>query len=114
MRYFPSLKKNTDFRRIYKEGAKTASPNFVMYVLKNEEGISRLGISASRRYGNSVERHRFQRRIREIFRSFSNVTKDGYDMIIVARNKAKYSDHSELCEDFRKLLISHNIFTGSK
>ena len=114
MKKFPSIKKNSEYRSIYSKGNSKACGSLVMYIDDNGTDGNRLGISAGKKIGNSVVRHTFSRRIREIFRTFSNVTKNGYDMIIVARNKAKYSGYTELCEDFRKLLISHDIFTGSK
>ena len=109
MKRFPSLKKNTDYKAVYQAGSSKACPSLVMYVYTNGEGKNRLGISASRRYGNSVERHRFARRMREIFRANDHMTKKGYDIVLVARNKAKQSDFSSLCEDYRRLLLSHNI-----
>ncbi len=109
MKNFPSLKKNNDFRAVYKSGSSKATPSIVMYVLNNKEGKNRLGVSASRKYGNSVERHRFARRMREVFRYYQDVTKQGYDIVIVARNKAKHISFSSLCGDYEKLLLSHNI-----
>ncbi len=81
----------------------------VMYVHENHSEVTRLGLSAGKRYGNSIERHRFQRRMREIFMRYKNVTKSGYDMIIVARNKAKYASFQTLCSEHEKLLIGHDI-----
>ena len=114
MKNFPSVKKNNDFRKAYKDGRKSVSRYFVMYVIENGLDISRIGISASRKYGNSMERHYFQRRLREIFRHYRDVTKAGYDMIIVARNEARQASFSSLSEEYERLLKGHNIFLGSK
>ena len=110
MKNFPSVKKNSDFRTTYRTGRKLVSRYFVMYVSQNDEGYTRLGLSSSRKYGNSVERHRFQRRMREIFSHYRHVTKAGYDMIIVARNEAKHAEHSQLVSEYERLLKGHDIF----
>ncbi len=114
MKNFPSIKKNEDFRRAYREGRKKVSRFFVMYVIENGLSISRLGISTSKKYGNSIERHHFQRRMRELFRASSDVTRTGYDIIMVARNESRQSDFSQMKEEYLKLLKGHDIFMESK
>ena len=57
MKDYTSLKKNIDFQKVYKEGKSKANKYLVMYVLPNDLGINRLGISVSKKVGNSVVRH---------------------------------------------------------
>ena len=80
-----------------------------MYVLDNDLPHSRLGISVSKRVGNSVVRHTFARRIREIFRKYNSETVQGKDIIIVARNFAAKADFSKLERDYIRLLLGHNL-----
>ena len=68
MKNFPSLKSNSDFQRVYKNGKSYANKTLVMYVYRNELSYNRIGISVSKKNGNSVVRHTFARKIREIFR----------------------------------------------
>lgn len=68
MRFSESLKKNTDFRKVYKNGASYANRFLVMYILPNDTDRNRLGISVSKKVGNSVVRHRLTRLIRESYR----------------------------------------------
>ena len=65
MKDYTSLKKNIDFQKVYKEGKSKANKYLVMYVLPNDLGINRLGISVSKKVGNSVVRHHLTRLIRE-------------------------------------------------
>lgn len=66
MVFSESLKKNQDFRNVYENGKSYADKYLVMYVLENNKNINRLGISASKKVGNSVVRHRFARLVREL------------------------------------------------
>ena len=68
MKNFPSLRSNADFQRVYKKGKSYANKTLVMYVYGNELDYNRIGISVSKKNGNSVVRHTFARKIREIFR----------------------------------------------
>ena len=52
-----SLKKNRDFQNVYKSGKSYANKRLVMYVLKNNSEKNRIGISVSKKVGNSVIRH---------------------------------------------------------
>ena len=68
MKYSESLKKNRDFQNVYKKGKSYANRYLVMYVLENETDRNRLGISVSKKVGNSVIRHHVTRLIRESYR----------------------------------------------
>ena len=68
MKYSESLKKNRDFQNVYKKGKSYANRYLVMYVLKNDTERNRLGISVSKKVGNSVIRHHVTRLIRESYR----------------------------------------------
>ena len=88
MIFSESLKKNADFRNVYKNGKSYADKYLVMYVLENNKNINRLGISASRKIGNSVVRHRFARLVRESYRLHENIFNSGLDIVVVARKSA--------------------------
>ncbi len=80
-----TLKNSKEFDRVYKNGRSYANKYLVMYVLPNGTGINRIGISVSKRVGNSVERHRAARLIRESFRLSRDRFGSGLDMIVIAR-----------------------------
>ena len=68
MKRFNSLKKNQDFQTVYRGGKSYANKYLVMYVMDSGREDTRIGISASKKVGNSVVRHRFARLVRESFR----------------------------------------------
>ena len=80
-----SLCKNYEFYRAYKKGSFKAGRYLVIYAFKNRKGLSRLGISVGKKAGNSVQRSRLTRLIRESYRLTEENLKDGYDIVIAAR-----------------------------
>ena len=50
----------------YIEGRSYANKYLIMYVLKQDVQENRIGISVSKKVGNSVVRHRITRLIREV------------------------------------------------
>jgi len=109
MKFSDSLKKNRDFQNVYRKGKSYANKYFVMYVLKNNSEKNRLGISVSKKVGNSVIRHRVTRLIRESYRLNCSRFKDGYDIIIVARITAKGKSYDDICSALIHLGKIHNI-----
>ena len=88
MRYTVSLKKNRDFKSLYKSGKSSVNPYLVLYCRKNRRGESRLGISVGIKVGKAVKRNRVRRLIREAYRLSEEKIKPGYDLVVVARVRA--------------------------
>ena len=114
MKRFPSIKKNREFQSIYRGGTSHANRLLVMYVTENEQGVNRIGISVSKKVGNSVVRHHITRLIREIFRLNNDRIKAGVNIIVVARPAAKNSDYRHLESAYLYLCGLHNIKKESK
>ena len=85
MKFSESLKRNADFQNVYKNGKSYANRYLVMYVLENQTGRNRLGISVSKKVGNSIVRHRVTRLIRESYRLQEDMFNSGLDMVVVTR-----------------------------
>ena len=96
MKYSESLKKNKDFQYIYRKGKSYANKYLVMYVLENGTDKNRLGISVSKKVGNSVVRHRITRLVRESYRLHENIFNSGLDIVVVARVGAKEVGYAEI------------------
>ena len=114
MKRFNSIKKNSDFQNVYKNGKSYANKYLVMYMLGNERQDVRIGISASKKIGNSVVRHRFVRLIRECFRLNQDKIIDGVDIVVVARAAARGKKFDKIESAFLHLCGLHNIFRESK
>ena len=96
MKYSESLKKNRDFQQVYKRGTSKANRHLVMYVLPNQHMMNRLGISVSKKVGNSVVRHRLTRLIRESYRLNEEKFDRNLDIVVIARNSAKDRSYQEI------------------
>lgn len=88
MQYSESLKKNHQFQFVYKNGKSYANKYLIMYVKENGLGKNRIGISVSKKVGNSVVRHRVTRLIRESYRLHENIFNSGLDIVVIARPSA--------------------------
>lgn len=100
-----SLKKNADFKHCYENGKSYVNRHLVMYLCGNGLGRNRVGISVSKKVGNSVVRHRVTRLIREAYRLHEDRLEpgggakgsggepgrpgQGMDIVFVARVRAK-------------------------
>ncbi len=89
MKYSESLKKNRDFQLVYRNGTSFANRYLVMYVWKNQLNINRIGISVSKKVGNSVVRHHLTRLIRESYRLNEEKFSCGYDLVVIVRMNGK-------------------------
>ena len=104
-----SLKKNCDFQKVYKNGTSKGNRYLVMYVLENQHMKNRLGISVSKKVGNSVVRHRVTRLIRESYRLNEERFQDNLDIVVVARPSAKGKSYREIESALMHLAGRHEI-----
>lgn len=95
MRFSESLKKNHQFQFVYKNGRSHANKYLIMYIMENSLGMNRIGISVSKKVGNSVVRHRVTRLIRESYRLHENIFNSGLDIVIIARPGAAVVGYKE-------------------
>jgi ribonuclease P protein component len=84
-----------------------------MYVLKNQYNKNRLGISVSKKVGNSVVRHRVTRLIRESYRKNEELFPCGYDFIVIARPTANGRTYQEIESALLHVASRHHL-TGKK
>lgn len=113
------LRKNVEFRTVYRRGKSFSNNLLVLYVYKNnrnrlQEGdtYNKVGISVSKKVGKSVVRSRVKRLIKESYRLNSDSLKSGYDFVFVARTALKdrkYRDvESAMINLFKKAGLYNN------
>lgn len=96
MQFSESLKKNHQFQFVYKNGRSYANRYLVMYVKENGLGRNRIGISVSKKVGNSVVRHRCTRLVRESYRLHESIFNSGLDIVVVVRPSAAEVRYEEM------------------
>lgn len=105
------LRKNEDFRLVYKRGRENVHPLAVLYVMRRVGNAAaqnperRIGFVVSKKQGNAVVRNRIKRRLREAMRLRLDELKPGaYDLVFVGRGRMKTADWPEVQEAVRVLL----------
>ncbi len=109
------IKKNKEFRFIYKKGTSINDENLVLYIFKRTDGHNKLGISVSKKVGKSVTRNRVRRLIYESYRNIlkeNSVLKSNYSLVFIARSKSSKCTFTEIKQSVSNLLtrvgfISH-------
>ena len=106
------IRKNAEFRLVYRRGKSYANNLLVLYVFNNRKNsnetgpYNKVGISVSKKVGNSVVRSRSKRLIYESYRLNCDNLKPGLDFVFVARAAIvdkKYKDvESAMLNLFKK------------
>ena len=96
MIFTDSLRKNSDFQSVYKSGKSYANKYLVIYTSKNGTDRNRLGISVSKKVGNSVVRHRIKRLIKESYRLHEQMFNSGLDIAVIARQGSDACDYASI------------------
>ena len=108
------LKKSWEFQRAYKMGKKYWDAYFVIYVYHTELRQPRLGITVSKKVGNSVQRNRVKRLIRETFRMLKHELLPNYDIVVVGRTAACGLSGHQTRESLLNLFCRASIMTISE
>lgn len=109
LKFSDSLKKTKDFSQVYNKGKSLADHNLVLYIYENDSDTNRLGISVSKKVGNSVVRHHLTRLIRESYRLHEDMFRPGLDLVVVVRKAGKNCTYEEICNSLLKLANLHNV-----
>jgi len=95
-----TLKKNSDFHRLYARGKSAVDPYVVVYCRRNREKTNRLGYTVSKKLSHAVTRNRVRRRLREIYRLNAHRFKGGYDIVVVARARCVGAEYKRMEQGF--------------
>ncbi len=100
-----TLKRKSEFNRIYSEG-RTASSKFAkFYIQENDLGMMRVGISVGKNVGNAVTRNRIKRIIKEVLRKIE-LNDKGLDLLIVVRKASAGAGYHQLKQVIENSLLS--------
>lgn len=115
------IRKNNEFRLVYRRGKSISNELLVLYLFKNNKNryedknlFNRIGISVSKKVGNSVVRSRCKRLISESFRlNYENVKK-GYDFVFIARKPLKDKSYFEVEKAMQNLLKKAGLYNNEE
>ena len=115
------LKRNNEFRIVYRRGKSIANNVLVLYVFRNRNNkdknsvyYNKVGISVSKKVGNSVVRSRCKRLITESYRLKADNLKTGYDFIFVARTNIKGKDYHQVDKAVESLLKKAGLYNDNE
>lgn len=99
------IRKDSDFRKVYKHGKSFANKYLVMYILDNKSDFNRVGFSVSKKVGKATVRNKIRRRIRESFRlNCDEYIKNGYDLVFIARVASKDAEYEDIEKSVKTLI----------
>lgn len=99
-----TIKKNRDYRRIYRQGKSVADRNLVLFLMANNLETCRFGFTASKKIGNAVKRNRVRRLFKEACRLNLEKFKNGFDYVLMARYAVVGVKYQQVEESLLKLL----------
>lgn len=108
------LKRKEDFNRLYNKGKSCASKYTVLFYIKNELTFNRTSFLASKKVGNSVQRNRARRLLRESYRALESKIDTGYDFIIIARNTINLKKEIDVENSLYDCLIKAQVLKDGK
>jgi ribonuclease P protein component len=99
------LRRRGEFQRVFDTGQRVRGRFLTVILARRPAEGARLGIVASRKLGNSVQRNRAKRLIREIFRNNPPPAGvGGVDIVVIPRSELFDAALGSLVEDYRALL----------
>lgn len=103
---FQAMKARKDYLRLGRSGQKFFCAAFIAQVVPALSSVGMVGITATKRLGNSVLRHRAKRRIREVLRLWNKEFASAlpYDIVLVARSAIFEIDFNDLRNEWSDML----------
>jgi ribonuclease P protein component len=99
------LRHRREFLDCYRQGRRRHGALLILYAYPNAMGHPRLGITASRKVGGAVLRHRLKRRLKEVYRRWSGRSGlPAMDLVVHVKPEARRADFPALRRDLERLL----------
>ncbi|SPD76170.1 Ribonuclease P protein component [uncultured Desulfobacterium sp.] len=96
--------KRADFVNLNRSGKRLYTKHFTLILKPNGQGVTRLGVTVGKKFGNAVRRNRLKRLVREYYRLNKACLPHGYDIVIIAKNNdASYLDLWKINEEIQNV-----------
>ena len=102
------IRKKREYSTIYQQGVRNDSRNFIIITCRNQSGLSRLGITVSKKVGNAVRRNRIKRLLREFFRLHKTQFSPSQDIVIIAKKDIPILTYQDVCKELESLFTKRS------
>src|SRR6188472_3410963 len=96
------IRHRSEFQAIYARGGRVSGRYATLFTLPNSLAFGRLGVAATKKLGDAVDRNRAKRLIREVFRK--NKIAPGFDVVVVPRRELLKAGLSAIENDYRNAI----------
>ena len=113
MKFTLRIKKSKTFKYILKKGKYVKGEFLTIHICKTkyENSINFFGVCVSKKNGNSVQRNKLKRWVREVYKSEEQKLKKGYNISVHTSSKCKYYP---TCSEYTKQAVDkYGIIKGS-
>ena len=104
------VKREKDFKAIFKEGTSFANCKFVVYQLENQKKHFRVGLSVSKKLGNAVTRNQIKRRISHIIQNAKGSLEENVEYVVSARKGVETLEYAEMEKNLLHVLKLSKIY----
>lgn len=94
------LRTRRQFQRMAHQSTRHVGNWMIIDARQNNNSLTKLGITATKRYGKSTIRNRFKRIVREAFRLCRHKLKAGVDLHVKPRNLAHSAKMQDVLGEF--------------
>ncbi len=108
------LKKDEDFKKIYRHRKTYGNRNFTLYIKPNHSDQVRIGFSISKKVGKAVTRNLIKRRLKMLYRDHCDQLKPGYDLVLVVKNNVADLSFQQLKSAFIHIMRVSKMMDSPK
>lgn len=104
------LKDQRAFNRVFQKGKQRKVADIsIRYYKRKDSGKNRVGFAVAKTVENAVVRNYCKRVMRELYYSFEDVTKEGYDIVLLCFNPKRKFNYNQLKISYKRLLEETNL-----
>jgi len=105
-----TLKRNKEFRYVYRTGKSVGCKNLVLVYRLRKTPEIKIGFSVSKKVGKSVIRNKIRRRMKEAMRSLLPKTNKKVLMVLIARQPIVNAKYKTIVSDTEYLLKKAGLY----
>ena len=96
------IKKHQEFQEVIAKGELVRSKFFTFYILENDLGYTRIGISVPKKSGTAVIRNKIKRQIRAMCARNSDYSKS-MDLVMIIKKAYNTENFAEIEQDIQEI-----------